>query len=119
MSQASRRIRVGSIVWMLSIQYFIIEWAAQRAWGPVPYTLRFNTISDLGATGCGIIPVIMTFACSPLHALMNLSFILSGVLTIAGMYILRPIFTRRLLPMLGMGSIMLGSLGAIGVGLFP
>ena len=110
---------IGSTLWILSIQYFIIEYIVQRAWSPVPYSLRFNTISDLGATVCGNLPVIGTFACSPLHALINSSFVLNGVLAIAGLYLLRSIFPKHQAVSLALLLIALGSLGTIGVGVFP
>jgi hypothetical membrane protein len=120
-TQALSRSRfvAGCLFWISGIQYFVIEFLAQRAWGPVPYTLRFNTISDLGATICGTIPFMGTFACSPLHPLMNLSFILSGALTIAGLLLLRPLFPKHWTVVLASWLIILGSIGSIGVGIFP
>lgn len=46
------------------------------------YSLAHNTISDLGDTTCGIFngrPI-----CSPLHVLMNISFVVLGLTMVAG-----------------------------------
>lgn len=113
------RFVTGSLLFLASIQYYVVEFIVQRAWSPVPYTLRFNTISDLGATACGPIPIIGTFACSPLHLLMNISFILTGLLALAGLMLLRPYFPKHWTVTIGMTFIALASLGSVGVGLFP
>ena len=110
------RVIIGSVIWILAAQYFVIEYLALQAWGPTPYSFRFNTISDLGATSCGSVP---TFACSALYPLMNLSFVLSSVITLAGMYFLRPVFPKNRTTQVGLLLIAIGSLGTIGVGVFP
>ncbi len=43
---------VGPLIWMLSIQYYIIQVVVAMAWTS-PYSLLRNTISDLGNTACG------------------------------------------------------------------
>ncbi len=114
-----RRYLLGSLLWIGGLQYFIVEFVTQQAWAPVPYTLRFNTISDLGATVCGTVPVIGTFACSPLHPLMNFSFILSGGLVVVGMYLLRPLFPKDWTVSLASLLIMIGAFGGLLIGFFP
>lgn len=60
------------------LQFFAAEAAAIAAWrGPAPYSRRLNFISDLGQVGCGLHGT--REVCSPLHALMNVSFVLQGV----------------------------------------
>ena len=69
------------IAWTLCFQYFVAELIARSGW-TLPYSARFNYISDLGAVLCvtgGSDPV-----CSPLHAVMNGSFVLQGVLIVTG-----------------------------------
>src|SRR5882724_1557857 len=72
---------VGPVFWLLSIQYFIIQVVVAMAWS-VPYSLSQNTISDLGNTACG--QYGDRHVCSPLHPLMNGSFMIFGVTMIAG-----------------------------------
>src|SRR4051794_14748904 len=63
---------VGPIVWQLSVQYFLVQVVVASAWKS-SYSWRLNAISDLGATSCGQFDG--RYMCSPLHALMNTSFI--------------------------------------------
>ncbi|MDP9885242.1 putative membrane protein [Sinomonas atrocyanea] len=60
------------------LQFFAAEAATIAAWhGPAPYSRRLNFISDLGQVGCGLHGTRVV--CSPLHAFMNVSFVLQGV----------------------------------------
>ncbi|GAB2741202.1 hypothetical protein [Sinomonas soli] len=60
------------------LQFFAAEAATIAAWrGPAPYSRRLNFISDLGQVGCGLHGT--REVCSPLHTLMNVSFVLQGV----------------------------------------
>ncbi|BCT75037.1 hypothetical protein SCMU_08790 [Sinomonas cyclohexanicum] len=60
------------------VQFFVAEAATIAAWrGPAPYSRRLNFISDLGQLSCGIHGT--REVCSPLHALMNTSFVLQGL----------------------------------------
>ncbi|WP_369046631.1 hypothetical protein [Sinomonas sp. P10A9] len=60
------------------VQFFVAEAAVIAAWrGPAPYTRRLNLISDLGQVHCGLHGT--REVCSPLHTLMNVSFVLQGV----------------------------------------
>jgi hypothetical membrane protein len=73
---ARRFPAVGPLVWVLGIvQYFWAQWYVASAW-PTAFSYRLNVISDLGSTTCGIRDAV--YVCSPLHALMNWSFILIG-----------------------------------------
>ncbi|GAB3269899.1 hypothetical protein GCM10027449_04410 [Sinomonas notoginsengisoli] len=60
------------------LQFFVAEAATIAAWrGPTPYSRRLNFISDLGQVHCGTHGT--REICSPLHALMNVSFGLQGL----------------------------------------
>ncbi len=67
----------GPMVWILSIQYFLVQVIVASAWKNPPYSWRLNAISDLGATGCGQFDD--RSMCSPLHGLMNASLIVLGL----------------------------------------
>jgi hypothetical membrane protein len=70
-------VMFGAICWTLSVLYFPAQAVVQAA-SARPYSLATNLISDLGNTACG--PTV----CSPLHGLMNATFIAVGVLHVAG-----------------------------------
>jgi hypothetical membrane protein len=76
-----RRPRLGAVLYVSSIQYFLVQLIAARRWSP-PYSLSRNTISDLGNTACGNYGGRLV--CSPLHGLMNASFVVLGVAMVAG-----------------------------------
>ncbi|GAB4100627.1 hypothetical protein GCM10028789_27920 [Sinomonas halotolerans] len=74
------------------LQFFAAEAAAIAWWaGPAPYSRRLGFISDLGQTTCA--PHGARDVCSPLHLLMNISFVLQG----AGMVIAALLITSAVL----------------------
>jgi hypothetical membrane protein len=74
---------VGAWAKVSVLQFFIAEAIVIAAWaGPAPYSRRFNYISDLGALHCGV--YAGRDVCSPLHVVMNVSFVLQGVAMIIG-----------------------------------
>jgi hypothetical membrane protein len=107
-------VRTSATCWVLVANYFVVQFFAQAAW-PSSYSLARNPISDLGAVHCAT-SEISGYVCSPWHAAMNTSFILTGVLIAAGAFRLHR---------LGAGStastalIALGAAGWILVGSFP
>lgn len=75
------RLRAGAIAWLLTLQFFVVEAiVALRVPG---YSRVTGTISALGGLT------------SPLHRLMNASFLLQGVLILAGTLLLRPALRGR------------------------
>ena len=76
----------GALLWLGCLQFFVCEQLARLGWQG-HYSLRSNYISDLGTLGCAA-------TCSHLHALMNASFAIQGVLIAGGALLLR----RSLLP---------------------
>lgn len=104
---------LGSVFWILSIQYFIVQVVAAAAWSR-PYSLAHNTISDLGNSACG--PYRQMFVCSPSHGFMNLSFVVLGITMIAGSLLIYRELRRAVA---GFAAMCLAGLGTIMVGLFP
>ncbi|MGN6408954.1 MAG: DUF998 domain-containing protein, partial [Curtobacterium sp.] len=116
----SPRVEIAAaLLWFSSLSWFFAQFAAQTAWR-TPYSLVHNYVSDLGATACGHFPVGSTNdVCSPLHAVMNASFVawgaawaVGGVLFAAGPALSRGARTAYLL-------IALGGVGTAVVGFVP
>lgn len=107
---------LGPLLWVSSIQYFIVQLIVISAW-TVPHSWANNFISDLGNTECGMyagLPV-----CSPLHLLMNLSFVTFGVTMALGAWLLWRQFKRTWLLTVAFGLMMLSGFGTVLVGVFP
>jgi hypothetical membrane protein len=118
-SDTARTIRQGAIVWMAAIQFFIAQIIVQSAW-TTPFSLTANYISDLGNTTCGPYPVGSTmYVCSPRHAWMNASFILLGVIILAGAALIWRAFPSGQARTIGLALLALAGPGEILVGLFP
>jgi hypothetical membrane protein len=84
---ASARQYVGAWSVLSVLQYFAAEAAVIGAWaGPRPYDRRTGYISDLGALRCGIYDG--RDVCSPLHLLMNASFVVQGLGMLLGALLL-------------------------------
>jgi hypothetical membrane protein len=106
----------GPSLWILSIQYFIVQVVAAMTW-KTHYSLLSNTISDLGNTACGLYGSRQV--CSPLHGLMNASFILLGVTMYFGAILIYQKFRKNPSVALGFNFMALAGVGTIIVGLFP
>src|SRR4051812_14625263 len=85
---------LGPVIWLLSTQYFMIQMIVAAAWKSPSYSWRFNTISDLGNTACNLADGRVV--CSPLHGLMNLSFITLGIIMACGSLLIYQEFRERL-----------------------
>ncbi|MCZ2837519.1 DUF998 domain-containing protein [Modestobacter sp. VKM Ac-2985] len=98
------RYRWGGLAWVLTLQFFVVEAIAALQYEGYSYSA--DVISDLGT------------AASPARLLMNASFVLQGVLIIAGALLLRPGLAgtggRLARPVL-----VVAGLGVLLVGLFP
>lgn len=82
-SLATSRTLVGAWAKVSVLQFFLAEAVVIAFWaGPAPYSRRFNYISDLGALHCGV--YAGRDVCSPLHLVMNVSFVLQGAGMIVG-----------------------------------
>jgi hypothetical membrane protein len=107
----------GSVCWILALQWFPVQAIVQAAW-TTPYSLSHNFISDLGAVHCATDPGL-GYVCSPLHTLMNASFIVIGLLVLAGVVLLWNAWPRRRLVTAGMVLFGLFGFGKIVIGLDP
>jgi hypothetical membrane protein len=103
--------RRGGALWIGCLQFFVAEAVAAAGFAG-SYSFRRNYISDLGALSCSA-------GCSPLHGLMNASFVLQGVLIFAGAFVVWPLFPRGALSRLALGLVAASGLGVAIVGLAP
>jgi hypothetical membrane protein len=112
----NRHPLIGPVFWLLSVQYFLTQLVVASAWN-APFSLKANTISDLGNTACG--RFADRLVCSPLHNLMNASFVVLGLSMIIGSFLIPSGFRKTPLCRLGFYGMALAGLGTILVGLFP
>jgi len=108
---------LGPLVWILSIEFFVVQLVVAAAWQSPSYSWRFHTISDLGSTICGTIggrPV-----CSPLHILMNASLITLGLIIVVGSTLIYQEFRENPYTLFGFSLMGLGGIGAMLAGIFP
>ena len=107
---------IGAYLYVSSIQYFVAQFVVALRWSPA-YSFGRNTISDLGNSACGRFNG--RYVCSPLHTLMNISFIVLGLTMIVGSEVLRrstpPTKARRF----GFRCLAVAGLGVVMVGIFP
>src|SRR5262245_13061902 len=101
----SRRL-IGAISLVLPVAYFIGQVIAQLA-SRAPYSVREQTISELGVTTSGSftnpITKVSHYIDSPLHTVMNASFVLFGVGVLLGVWLtIRPMWPGRRLKTAGL-----------------
>jgi hypothetical membrane protein len=111
-----RRVRLGAILYVSTLQYFLVQLLVSLRWSP-PYSVSRNTISDLGNTTCGKFNA--RYVCSPLHSLMNVSFVLLGLAMIGGSLLVSRNVPATRARVVGFTAIAVGGVGAVTVGIFP
>ena len=108
---------LGPAIWILTVEYFIIQLIVATSWKVTAYSWRFNTISDLGSTTCGYLDG--RYVCSPLHSLMNISLIALGFLMSSGSLLIYQEFRERTSTFLGFSLMGMAGFGTLVVGIFP
>ncbi len=103
-----------------TVQYAVAQAVVAAAWNPA-YNWGTNVISDLGNTACGQFAVhgSTSYVCSPRHAVMNASFVTSGVLLFIGMLLLWRLWTTRRMTTVALVLWFVACLGKVVVGLVP
>lgn len=77
-----RRVGVGAVCWLAAPLVLVAaHLTAQVAWS-APFSWARNNISNLGHVSC--VWFAQRYVCSPWHAVMNVGFISTGLLIIAG-----------------------------------
>lgn len=111
--------RLGSIVWIFAVQFFIMQVVVASRW-TTRFDLSTNFISDLGNTACGPYPAGGgAYVCSPWHGWMNASFIALGLTIVVGTILNRRIFGSTLVATEGLVLLALSGIGVLMVGLYP
>ncbi|MGD0705384.1 MAG: DUF998 domain-containing protein [Trebonia sp.] len=114
---------LGGVAWIVAtLQYAVVQVVVAAAWHHPPYSWLGNYISDLGNTACGPFTVphgTPSYVCSPMHSAMNASFIITGILTIAGAVLLRHFWPRGRGTAVALVLWAITGLGKIVVGLVP
>ena len=108
--------RLGPILYVTSIQYFAVQLFVALQWRP-PYNLSRDTISDLGNTACGTWNG--RYVCSPLHNLMNASFVVLGITMALGSVLVSRYFANDRTSKAGFAAMTISGLAVIMVGFFP
>lgn len=113
-----RSSTIGAILWLLCFQYFVGEQTARLGW-TTHYSMVSNYISDLGAVRCVTHSASGLWVCSPLHRLMNASFILQGALILFGALLVRSRFPAGRVWTAALWLIAIAGPGVLLVGLYP
>ena len=108
--------KLGPILYVTSIQYFAVQLFVALQWKP-PYNLSRDTISDLGNTACGTWNG--RYVCSPLHNLMNTSFVVLGITMTLGSVLVSRNFANGRASKAGFAAMAVSGVGVIMVGFFP
>jgi hypothetical membrane protein len=111
----------GALYVAATLQYLVAQVVSAKAWNP-PYDWLNNYISDLGNTSCGEFTLphgAPAFVCSPLHALMNASFVLSGALIGTATILIWKFWPVGRLATIAGVLWLLAAAGKVGVGLVP
>jgi hypothetical membrane protein len=112
----------GSFFYIIApLQYFLAQILVAWAWEP-PYNWNTNYISDLGNTACGMFTLphdVPGYVCSPYNLVMNISFVLSGVLLIAGTILLRRFWPQDKRSTTAFVLLLIAGVGRCIVGLVP
>ncbi|WP_308114996.1 DUF998 domain-containing protein [Rhodococcus opacus] len=109
-------VGVGGAAWVLVALYFLAEVVTARAWLR-PYRVRTNSISNLGVTGCDGSAATRLY--SPLHAVINSAFVLTGVLILVGAVCLRGFLQPGLLRRLALALFGVAAVSAALTGVIP
>ena len=111
-----KKCNIGPLLWILSAQYFFVQLFAMHSFLG-GFSIRYNTISDLGNTVCG--PFGGRHVCSPYHNAMNISFVVLGLCQLVGARYIYKLLASGRLNAVSFGALGISGIGTILVGLFP
>ncbi|MEU8241231.1 DUF998 domain-containing protein [Actinoplanes missouriensis] len=78
--------RLGALCWTLAAPLFLIaNVVVGLRWTDPAFSWATNNVSDLGNVSCGVWDTTRPrYVCSPWHDAMNVAFVLTGILLVAG-----------------------------------
>jgi hypothetical membrane protein len=109
-------VRLSPVLYVAGMQYFAVQFLVALRW-PRPYNISRDTISDLGNTACGAWNG--RYVCSPLHDLMNGSFIVLGITMLLGSVLISRHHGKGRMATAGFTALGLSGVGVVMVGVFP
>jgi hypothetical membrane protein len=109
-------LTAAGILWISNLQFFLVQLLVARSFIP-SFSIKNNTISDLGNTVCG--PYGSREVCSPDHLWMNLSFVILGITMIAGSILLIRNLPKNKYQNTGLIFMALSGVGTILAAIFP
>ena len=109
-------VTVGAVLWLSAVQFFAAQIVAASAWS-TPFSVSSRNISDLGNTACDANAAAPT--CSPLHAVMNASFVAIGITMSVGALAAASAFRRGWPRTSAIALFTLAGIGVILVGVYP
>ena len=113
---SARHPRPGPVLYIAGIRYFVVQFIVALQWVP-PYSLSGDTISDLGNTACG--SWNGHYVCSPLHGLMNWSFVALGITMTLGSVLISRYFATGRASRAAFAMMAISGAGVIVAGFFP
>ncbi len=121
---AQRRWFTRGLICMLLLVVFFVGQAVSQLSVTAPYSAKRQSISSLGITACGNFKEPQTnqwfYVCSPLHAVMDTTFVLSGALImLAVILVLRPLWPGKKLRKTGLGLLFFGGIEEVVAGFSP
>jgi hypothetical membrane protein len=117
-----REALVGGLCWVLTLVFIAGQLVAQSAWkGPPGYSVINDAISDLGVTACGTVSIggVPGYYCSPLHDVMNASFVATGAFILLGILLTRSAWPWNRKMRIGFALLGLAGVGKAMAGLNP
>lgn len=108
---------LGPLVYMLSLQFFAIQFLVAAQWVNPGYNFSLNVISDLGNTACG--PYVDRYVCSPGNLLFNGSLVALGFTMAAGSLLIYQEYIPTRLSFVAFFLMGLAGVGTMLVGIFP
>ena len=119
----SRVARVGVAAWVVGVLWFYLAQLIVGArWSQPGYSWSTNNVSDLGNVHCQMWAEdghAAQYVCSPLHNLMNATFILEGLVIIFGLWVIGSLWKKSISAHASRVFLTLAGAGIIVAGLAP
>ncbi|NDL60544.1 DUF998 domain-containing protein [Phytoactinopolyspora mesophila] len=117
---SGRKSRIAvAVLWLVgTVQFFVAQLVVEASWD-TRYSWADNNISDLAETACRHAPEDGRWICSPLHPLMNASFMLTGVLLALGALLFMRALNGNLMSRVALSALIVTGAAWVMVGVYP